>query len=262
MAAGQQAVGTAFTFQGQLQSLGAPANGTYDIQFRLFDAATAGNQTGATICQDNVVVTGGLMTVTLDFGPIFQGLARWLELSVRADSTVGNCATGTFTTMSPRQALTPAPYADGLSLPQNMFTNITGPAIVLSNFGGGDAFDSYASGAGRSGVYGVNSSSDGYAIFGRNTGSTNIGVLGLGTYGVYGEDQSSTGAGGWFQNSNVAGRGLVGLNYAASGSTFGVVGMTSSLRGTAVYGTDSQNVVKGSLGTRYAVGSGQEWKRR
>jgi hypothetical protein len=43
--------------------------------------------------------------VTLDFGNQFPGANRWLEIDVR---TNGN---GTFNTLSPRQAVTPAPYA-------------------------------------------------------------------------------------------------------------------------------------------------------
>jgi hypothetical protein len=36
------AQGTAFTYQGALKSGGSPANGNYDLEFSLFDAATSG----------------------------------------------------------------------------------------------------------------------------------------------------------------------------------------------------------------------------
>ena len=53
-----------------------------------------------------VAVSNGLFTVTLDFGTgIFTGPARWLEIGVRTANI------GAFTTLSPRQQLTPAPYA-------------------------------------------------------------------------------------------------------------------------------------------------------
>jgi len=39
-----QPVGTAFTYQGRLVDGAGPANGTYDLQFTLFDAVTAGAQ--------------------------------------------------------------------------------------------------------------------------------------------------------------------------------------------------------------------------
>src|SRR5205085_5958358 len=48
----------------------------------------------------------GLVTVSLDFGSsAFDGSARYLELAVR---TAG---VGSYTTLSPRQPLSPAPYA-------------------------------------------------------------------------------------------------------------------------------------------------------
>ena len=42
-------MGTAFTYQGRFNASGTPANGAYDFEFRLFDAATAGNQVGSTV---------------------------------------------------------------------------------------------------------------------------------------------------------------------------------------------------------------------
>ena len=53
------------------------------------------------------VVSNGLFMVNLDFGSgIFTGPARWLDMGVR---TNGN--TNAFTILTPRQLLTPAPYA-------------------------------------------------------------------------------------------------------------------------------------------------------
>jgi hypothetical protein len=103
-AAGQN---SAFTYQGQLTDGATPANGTYDLQFTLFDAAMSGMQKGATVTKDDVSVANGVFTVQLDFGAgVFDGGARWLELGVRAGSS-----TGAFQLLSPRQALNAAPYA-------------------------------------------------------------------------------------------------------------------------------------------------------
>ncbi|MEO6725761.1 MAG: hypothetical protein ABIP14_10750 [Blastocatellia bacterium] len=97
---------TAFTYQGRLTDGGSPANGNYDLQVKLFDAATAGNQVGATNSINAVTVTGGVFTATLDFGATaFSGANRWAEISARPS---GNSA---FTTLTPRQPVTSTPYA-------------------------------------------------------------------------------------------------------------------------------------------------------
>ena len=38
---------TGFTYQGKLADAGAPANGSYQFECKLFDAGTAGNQIGS-----------------------------------------------------------------------------------------------------------------------------------------------------------------------------------------------------------------------
>ena len=100
-------VGAAFTYQGRLTDGGSPANGSYDFQFRLYDAADGGSQVGSTVTQEDTPVTDGLFTVELDFGSdVFAGDARWLEIGVRASGTIG-----AYTILTPRQAITAAPYA-------------------------------------------------------------------------------------------------------------------------------------------------------
>jgi hypothetical protein len=103
----QTSLGTAFTYQGRLTDDGALANGSYDLQFTLFDAATNGNQVGTPITHANVAVTNGVFTVALDYGGgIFTGLARWLSVGVRPGGT-----SGAFTIIAPRQQLTASPNA-------------------------------------------------------------------------------------------------------------------------------------------------------
>ena len=99
------AQGTAFTYQGQLATNGLPANSSYDLTFSLFTAGTGAGQVGTTLTNSAVAVSNGLFTVVLDFGANFPGLDRWLEVSVRASGS------GSFNTLSPRQRLTPTPYA-------------------------------------------------------------------------------------------------------------------------------------------------------
>jgi hypothetical protein len=101
------AQGTAFTYQGQLSSTSGPANGLYDFQFGVFDSASGSAQIGSTIVTNGIAVSNGLFTITLDFGAnVFTGNARWLDLAART-----NQSPNAFTSMTPRQPLTPAPYA-------------------------------------------------------------------------------------------------------------------------------------------------------
>src|SRR4029453_17008791 len=106
----QTPLGTAFTYQGQLQSSGSPANGSFNLVFKLWNdpsLSAPANQIGPTLTFDGaggnpppVSVTNGLFTVQLDFGAgAFDGTKRWLEVTVAG------------TTLSPRTELTATPYA-------------------------------------------------------------------------------------------------------------------------------------------------------
>jgi hypothetical protein len=111
LVAAQTPLGTSFTYQGRLQTSGAPANGPHDLLFSLYPTATGGFPAAGPVCFDNVDVSGGLFTVTLDFGSaVFNGDARWLEIQVRADEGE-NCESGSYTVLTPRQQLTAAPNA-------------------------------------------------------------------------------------------------------------------------------------------------------
>ena len=94
---------TAFTYQGKLTHGGMAANSSYDMEFRLFDTATAGSQIGDSQTKTSVQVVNGVFTVVLDFGTEFPGADRFLEISIRP------AGSGTFTTLTPRQQVTSAP---------------------------------------------------------------------------------------------------------------------------------------------------------
>ncbi len=47
---------TEFTYQGQLQSSSAAANGNFDFEFMLFDAAFGGSQLGLTLTRSGVAI--------------------------------------------------------------------------------------------------------------------------------------------------------------------------------------------------------------
>src|SRR5436190_5888057 len=98
---------TAFTYQGRLNDGGQPANGTYDFQFRLFDAATNGGQVPIVLAYPTVAVSNGLFTTGLDFGSnVFNGTTWWLEIGLRPSGVSGE-----FNLLTPRQPLTPTPNA-------------------------------------------------------------------------------------------------------------------------------------------------------
>jgi trimeric autotransporter adhesin len=98
------AQGTAFSYQGQLTDSGNPANGSFDLRFGLFPVAGGGLQIAITT-NSAVPITNGLFTVLVDFGSNAFNSANWLEIGARP---VGG---GAFATLSPRQQITPTPYA-------------------------------------------------------------------------------------------------------------------------------------------------------
>lgn len=132
----QAAVGTAFTYQGQLKKAGSPISGTCDFQFSLWDAATSGSQVGTTQTRTGVQVSNGLFTIPdLDFGAgAFQGDARWLQIAVKCTGD------SSYVTLSPRQPLTAAPYAlFSKAAPWSGLTGIpAGFADGVDNDSGGD----------------------------------------------------------------------------------------------------------------------------
>jgi hypothetical protein len=99
-------VGNGFTYQGKLNSGGAPATGQYDFTFTLFDSLSGGLQVGSPVTLTGQAVNNGIFTVVLNFpATAFRGEARWLQIAVRPANS------GNYVTLSPRQALTAAPYA-------------------------------------------------------------------------------------------------------------------------------------------------------
>jgi hypothetical protein len=95
---------TTFTYRGQLRQNGTAVTAACNMGFRLFDDPSAGTLIGSPITLTNVAVSNGYFTVGLNYGSsAFDGTARWLAISV-------DCGSG-FNDLTPRQALTAAPYA-------------------------------------------------------------------------------------------------------------------------------------------------------
>jgi len=109
--------GTLFTYQGRLNFNGARANGSYDLTFTVYDSTNApGVAVAGPVTNAAVWVSNGLFAAQLDFGNVFDGSARWLEIGVRTNGG------GSFYPLTPRQPLTAVPYA----MFSGSATNLTG----------------------------------------------------------------------------------------------------------------------------------------
>jgi trimeric autotransporter adhesin len=139
------AQGTAFTYQGRLNDGGAPVSGSYSLRFILHNAEFGGSPVGPTLTNEPVSVAAGLFTTTLDFGAApFNGSPRWLEIAVRSNGVAA------FTTVLPRQPLTPTPYAitAGTVVSNGLASGTYGNAVTFNN-----AANSFTgNGAGLAGV--------------------------------------------------------------------------------------------------------------
>lgn len=235
-------LGTGFIYQGQLKSGGSPANGEYDLQFKLSDAAVGGILIGPVIQLNNVSVTNGLFNVTLDFGARFDGDARWLEVGVHPGVLP---VADPYTLLSPRQALSATPYALGLRLPFAQTTATNSDVFNITTTGAGDGFQFNI----------TNPASAGEALEGRTDGTGNS-VQGVNT---------GTGRAGFFQISNAA-NGSAALYAATNGTGPALVADGSVGIGTSAPGRTLQvgnTVVSNTEGMiRLASRSGTQGSNR
>lgn len=225
-------VDNSFTYQGYLEVSGAPATGAYDIRFTLYDSG--GVIVAGPICRDNVHVSDGLFTVDLDFGSVFTGDTRMLEIAVRPGGAVGDCAAGGgYTTLSPREELTATPYALGVRLP-----------FVASGANTGASTFSVAntsSATGSSGLLGIIVSpavfgfADLAGVRGESSDYIGAGVLGISdTYvGTIGYSYGDGGVGTFGRADGVGGYGLMGWSVGSGGR--GVYGWDAAGDGWAGY---------------------------
>jgi Chaperone of endosialidase len=222
------AQGTAFTYQGRLNSSGSPVNGKYDLTFSLLDAGTNGNLIAGPLTNSAVVVSNSLFTTTLDFGTSFPGASvvdRWLQIGVRTNGT------GAFQPLTPRQEVTPTPYA--------ITANYLASVIALNTVGGG-----YATVAGGD----ANNSSGGYSFIGGgnlNTSSGQYAVVDGGLGNSSSSEYATVGGGGYNISTNMGatvGGGYINLanaNYATIGG--GEYNIADGLSSTISGGVDNTN---------------------
>ena len=297
LASAQTPLGTAFTYQGQLQNAGSPENGACDLQFTLFDAATGGSQIGSTLMQSGVAISNGLFTVTLDFGTgAFGGSARWLEIAVACPSGSG------FTTLAPRQELTPSPNAvfaasasvssdgatlsgngtsgsplaiasNGVNTPQIADSAVTTGKLSSSGSTSGQVLTSNGSSVSWQNAAGLGSVSHDATLVGNGTGGTPLGVspsLALsqatGTATING---TNTGSGDGVQGfaSNAAQSGVYGTNTAggkavfgaATGGGTGIAGQSSSGSGVEGHSSSGSGVYGTTAGLSGQTGAAGVW---
>lgn len=236
-----------FTYQGRIRLGGTPINGTCDFQFSLWDAAAGGNQVGSTQSVLGVGVADGLFTVLLSAGGEFganpfPGPGRWLETAVRSPA-----GSGSYTTLTPRQAITPEPWALGLrpgalitggqpSILSATTTNaganasaIHGLAGTASAFGPGGQAGLWGDSNQPSGVGVFGSSQSHYGVMGK-TANGNAGVVGqIGN--LFGTINANERPGVWGISSDTGGFGVLGDGFNGSG---GVRGRANGLTGEGV----------------------------
>jgi hypothetical protein len=119
------AQGAAFNYQGRLNAAGAPANGSYDLRFAVYDAVTNGNRVSLSLTNAAVAVTNGLFNVTLDFGAgLFAGTNFWLDIAVRGSGETN------FTALVPRQPILPVPYAIFANTASNVIGSVSATQLT------------------------------------------------------------------------------------------------------------------------------------
>ena len=159
------AQGTAFNYQGQLNSSGSPANGNYNLTFSLYNVKNGGVAAAGPVTTNGVIVSNGLFTVLIDFGPgALAGANNWLQIGVETNGGTS------FTALIPRQQITPTPYAiyaetadaAGISgtVPNASLSGTYGNALTLNNAANsfsGDGSNLTGVNAATLGGFGVNS---------------------------------------------------------------------------------------------------------
>jgi hypothetical protein len=122
-----------FAYQGRLVNGGNAANGPHDFIFTLYDAAEGGNMLGDPIQSNSVNIVDGQFVTWLNFShAAFHGGAVWLDIEVRP-------AGGSYTKLSPRQPIGPAPYAlYALNIPEHSHLGETwygnDPLVIKGTF--------------------------------------------------------------------------------------------------------------------------------
>lgn len=263
-----------FTFQGQLKNGASTFNGSANMTFRLFDAATGGTMLDEETI-NSVSVTNGLFTVTLGnseeyrFYGAFSDNPTWLEITVNG------------TTLTPRQFVTYAPKsqfavraaslevpaylsADSDAEPLAAFINFgnnhgVSAATYSTTYGAGVTGQAFGSGPSYGGAFTADSSASaaliatnnatdstpiagvmitnapsGYACMGRSLYTGPANGSFAGYFDNFASTGFATGVAG-YSASNNNGFGVRGHQGATSGFGAGVYGLSTSVQGYGGY---------------------------
>ena len=284
-----QAAPTSLTYTGQLlTSLSPPtaANGSYDMQFKLFTAATGGSQAGPTVSVASVPVVGGVYYVQLNFGSVFTGTTYWIETSYRVHPASGSPP---YTTISPRPIAPNSAFADYATLSGNTLAlqgkgisataPTTGQVLTYSGTAWAPAAlpapTAYTAGNGLTlsgslfsvavplslsgGVSGpvlqASNTGNGYGLYASSTAAGYAGVRGDDyTGGGFGVNGNAT-AGSGVLGSSSSGYGISGTSassdaghFVSAGGGNGVYGLSNGSGGNGVFGEDNDSAGSGVYG--------------
>ena len=166
-------------------------DGHHFIRFQLANSATGANYIGIAIT-NNVLVEAKQFSTTLDFGNVFDGSPRWVEISVAR-----NFNKRFFEVTAPRVELLPVPYAIFANTASNFVGNISGDVTgtqktTVVSYVGGQTAAYIASGA---------IAANNFLHVNGNAGNTAIGDMTLGTYyNNTGSSDTAIGTGSLFDN--------------------------------------------------------------
>jgi BclA C-terminal domain/Collagen triple helix repeat (20 copies) len=241
---------TAFTYQGSLTADGHPANGNFDLTFKLFDNVTpgVGNQIGSTITMLQFPVVNGAFTTDLDFPGAFTGHQLWLEVTIGSQ------------TLSPRQPVNSVPVA------QYALSGVIGPAGATGATGATGPTGADSTVAGPAGATGASGATGSVGPTGAQGGTGPQGTQGItgvqgatgaqGSQGVTGPQGTSGSQGNVGAQGPTGPQGATGMK-GTTGSTgaTGPVGMPSY---GYFYTPSGTNLSATAVNVPFSTAGGQE----
>ncbi len=202
-----------------------PITGTRNVTLKIY------SDEDVMLCEStqSVSVNNGLFTTKIETCTTtdIDGKDLYLGIQVEGDAE-----------MTPRQQITPAPYAMSLIPGAKIIGDVAPPILTVKNLSGdgirvdADDYGLYVGSAGRDGVWVDQAVDDGFYV--SNAGGDGLYVGNAVNYGVY---VLSAGVDGVYARSDsTTGRGVYGWANTESGINYGVYGRSDSPDGYGVYG--------------------------